>query len=288
MPQSVPNLVWELNHARRKLELLVRQWLEKLGVVQPESARTISPMKPQDLEVDYPAAPPSPQPSPDTSSSNEERRMQPTHRRSKSANLADQYTRMYSNANKSGQDLLVRYATPALRESYDESGGLLAEDGGDTQTIPTGLVARYVARFQETAPATSPPEWSGDRSRESVRDSSMRRRSMLTNVEVIDDRNSQWADISGRLVLSDGNTLYLVPNWLVFLKQIAYGVWYPTLNIDERVATQFHNQLMLAEAPEENAAEGLEGLFTKIRSLLEPAKMEERPADHVNCWHTES
>ena len=44
---------------------------------------------------------------------------------------------------------------------------------------------------------------------------------------------------------------------------------------------------MRAEAPEENAAEGLEGLFTKLRSLLEPAKVEERPADQVYHWRAE-
>lgn len=152
----------------------------------------ISPVKKPEQEEVQPAA--SVPEEKETSTAEEK----PRHRRGDSSNFAKQFARMYSRADYTGPEPAVKYATPALRESYEGEAGGLSEDTIDFQTIPTGLVARYIARFQEPQPVQSdwgkPSPHGG-----SPISSPLRRRSMITNVEVIDGDDSPWADMTGTL-----------------------------------------------------------------------------------------
>uniref|UniRef100_A0A1D1ZQN6 1-phosphatidylinositol-3-phosphate 5-kinase n=3 Tax=Auxenochlorella protothecoides TaxID=3075 RepID=A0A1D1ZQN6_AUXPR len=192
-------LVWEINYAKRVSELCHKAWSERLERLQQKTAFAKTSKEPPAAEIPQLGAT-----GKSPSSENLGRSLEaskdspPRHQRGHSASLAEQFAQMYVRS-PANMDATSKFATPFLNS--DAALSEASELGErDNVIIPTGLVARYVAKFQESSLQQSPHPSINSAALEVHSNTGAgahmsRRKSMLTNVEVARPQRSSTAEI---------------------------------------------------------------------------------------------
>lgn len=136
-------------------ELCLKAWSERLERLQQKTAFAKTSKEPPAAEIPQLGAT-----GKSPSSENLGRSLEaskdspPRHQRGHSASLAEQFAQMYVRS-PANMDATSKFATPFLNS--DAALSEASELGErDNVIIPTGLVARYVAKFQESSQQQSP------------------------------------------------------------------------------------------------------------------------------------